>query len=1139
MIPKGFQRGEDMLKPMKTVRLKTVGLGVRFARGITERAAVFGGYELSETELVFAMGAVRERDDLISALELLDKVLDLVRRGFDRRAHALSVRLINNIGIILSRGGFSRQYFETLKLFDRLSAVISSKTEEFSLSQYRSEIRTALASLRSETLYRAQSASGTHTFGAFSKLNENPRKTFSEREILTLNTLNSGIFRIISRNPELLKMLKTDKLFTELSLKNIEKLRRRTDRALAAERFLDSLTDRQLAFLENFISEHDLFSELRESASPEIDLKYDLRYLVRNSSEKSLAEFFETLKQAADDAVKSRGGADYSETREQSKQTEKAYFKSAREMWEFFASANTSEIKSFISLLSRDSSYHNETEVLNEALEMYQKNRKMSGEFAGSDENLTETAEFSRLFEIAKTAETALEHRLAEESFSAREFFRFAENSRELKRLFADYAWENYRSEAIMSRFADYLSLNSRGITNTADNSPEASRNSENSRIIAGSQASKISEISEVSESEKSSFADFLINSNGLNLRFSENLKNSFINSSSDVAAAFAEYLVNAVREGELNDISPALLALAEKTEKALYYGGNGDIIYDIGNIESKSSEIRTLIREAWNKCGSELAELYSGFTRQGGVSGFVLREIASFYSYIPKSNFTALSEFFEAAALGDEYFTELSERFKTELAAARESDIAAQSGVGEYTFLDALTELSDSELTLLYPLVGAVEIENSESPENAALFERVTAEFGHFSEYLSSVIRAREFTGSQITAADYSSEEFERLSSLSERLETVFSDELRNTREVRSSEALNLIYREWKQNPGLVSRLYSEFEREQALEYRESTRTAESSLSLRESDIQKLFERLESAGSAHSYVHSSRPERLVADYSESLKHSERIADSSRTILLSLSAAMPRFPEPAGGSASTVYNITTAENGILSPKSIVINRKLHNAVKAFSAAFGDTENRYGFYESPRTFALIQSLGQSLELSNYASANSQNDRFFTWESENTAFFTREILAKAHSRTVRFPEGRSTAALAFSEMISEKSAVETRFSEYNKPAELFYTDEYFDNSQSGTSGVSVNYALPSAADPYNGQDNVSEALQALNEKIDTIGGELTQIRQREEETSREFVTKSEQKIFERELKSSIERDIYLAGKRHGIK
>lgn len=1241
-----------MLKPIKTVRLKTVGLGVRFARKITQRAAVLGSCDLSENELVFAMSAARERDDLMTVLELLDEVLDLIRRGFDRHTAPLSMRIINNIGIILSRGGFSKEYFTALQIYNKISSAVTGKgnTENFNYSECRTEIQNTLSVLRSE-----QSGKNRGNVTAFDRAKTlNTFKKVSERETVTLNTLNSGVFKITARNPELLKMIKTDKIFTELSLKNIGNIRRRAERGLSVRRFLEVLTKDQAELLERFISEdRNLFPELRTAG---IGKQYDLKYLLENSSGKSLSEFFGTIRKTLEEHHETlmRGRVS-----EKNVQKSESYFDSVEQMREFFSGAKKFEIERLIKELNKNSLYRKEADTLTEALRVYGVNE------INSEKRRTAEEKSAELFRIA---EAALKRKLREENFSGERFIAELESSHELKKIFADYAWENYRSEDTLKRFAEFtddeLTISAEDLFDTPNrtvvlrgNAPGSSENTVSSvDSVTGTREKPefpVSGNSVISgsggrltagETAKEKFADFFIRSGEINLKFSESVKNSFINASSDVAAAFAEYLVNTVREDSFNYFSEQVRSLAEKAENILYYGGS--------DLEKQSSETLSLISGSWNECAPQLTELYTGFTQPGGSKNYYFDEIMKLYSYLPKTNYTAVSEFFEAAAQGDAYFIELSKEILSKSAvipgdlnnSGDPGDFSGEpNGDIEYTFYDALTEISgdisEDPLTLLFPLAGIdngnFSWNNTEksSPDNTGgadhaesggfplfidngyfsgndtaenpsyysagrdiLINRITDAFAAsttlFSEYLSGNFTGKESpntaastmlfsgylpgkespdTAAEIDGINGASEKLGRIKKFSDRLETVLHDERSNNRE-KSEKALELIHREWRENSGILSKLYAEFKQTQTagshsrtysrndpertvniLETEKKTETDSSAVTVGigiggfSERVKKLFERSLEAKTVFAGENSQSESVFGREFEHIIKEtvSETVKTADQRLIFAekLSGLTPVLSGVYNRAEFPVYNINTGDHGNFDQagnnrathKSIVTDKKFYNALKAFNGG--------GFYAGntaadadPDTANSIFS--ENFYLSYSAPVTGTGEYFFTWENESVTLFNRVSADKIHRITNGFLEKRSSAVLAFSERISEKISEENRRSEYNTAVELFYTDEYFESASNGrtVSGTPMNYAL-SAAAPDN-PDDISEKLGNIREAIGSINAEITQLKQREEEQTREFVTKNEQKVFERELKSSIERDIYLAGKRHGI-
>ena len=784
-----------MFKPIRTVWLKTVGLSMRFVRKITGHAAIIGSYELSESELVFAMGAAREKNDLLSVLELLDKVLDLIRRGFDRHVNAITLRIINNVGIMLGNGGFSREYFNTAEIYNKISAAVYGENENFNISECRSEINKQLSVLRSEQMNQIRG--NTHkSFGAKAL---RFFKTVSDRETLTVNTLNPGLLRITARNPELVKMLKHDKAFMELSLKNIEHIHRRTERAVTTQRFLGSLTAEQIGLLERFVVNENLFSELRGSSIKKLDLKY----LLANSSEKSIAEFFETLKEKLGQKIEFQSTT----------QSEQSYFNSAEEMKEFFVAAQQGDIERLIKTIEADRLDSVEAKTLAEALRIYKERAKKSVKPKNPDNESEALTEF---FRNSETALNYIKQRINNENFSSERFISALGASGELKKIFAEYAWENYRSDETLSRYAEYIG-------STASDFVNKDKLSDSDQTVFHIDSSIITE-ADIDVTSMMSFAEFLINSGELVLKLSESVKNNFLSASPDIVSAFAEYLVNTVREDSLGYYSEQIRTIAEKAENILYYGDPNFEERSVGNY----SRVFSLISDAWNENALQLSELYTSFTQSQVGSEEILR----LYSYLPKTNFKAVSEFFEAAAQGDKYFLDLSEELLDRSHSVSNNigvfDIKEESADAYSTFYDVLCDMPENTLNLLLPLAGVNSgsvfggKDTSFAPDNSrnntfvdnfnndSLADQTSALIAAmiFAEYLSDTVRS-----------DISDRYNERTHSFAERLWEILHGEPRNInnineiiRERRSAEAIDLIYNEWNFDHTQISELYKSF---------------------------------------------------------------------------------------------------------------------------------------------------------------------------------------------------------------------------------------------------------------------------------------------------------------------------------------
>jgi phage-related tail protein len=77
------------------------------------------------------------------------------------------------------------------------------------------------------------------------------------------------------------------------------------------------------------------------------------------------------------------------------------------------------------------------------------------------------------------------------------------------------------------------------------------------------------------------------------------------------------------------------------------------------------------------------------------------------------------------------------------------------------------------------------------------------------------------------------------------------------------------------------------------------------------------------------------------------------------------------------------------------------------------------------------------------------------------------------------------------------------------------------------------VTQNFTAPSQK-----REETTLQLETIRNRMEHLSGELEQLRKNQQQQNREFLRKSDAIAMEEQFTRTLERDIYLAGKRHGI-
>lgn len=267
-----------------------------------------------------------------------------------------------------------------------------------------------------------------------------------------------------------------------------------------------------------------------------------------------------------------------------------------------------------------------------------------------------------------------------------------------------------------------------------------------------------------------------------------------------------------------------------------------------------------------------------------------------------------------------------------------------------------------------------------------------------------------------------------------------------------------------------------------------------------------------------HKFTSSEFSELVMNNKTVSLGSSEKFAHEIIKAITydetakSISNTLNDIKNVLGTAGIAVFGIKQINSAA---KSVVADKTLYKAVKNF----------YGEHTD--------------ELADFIEQKAYDyDLFYLRTGDNSEIFQENKLFRFSHDAVSRQIGREVTIHTAKAANSPYERIYSRLAEQNERtdysgAELFYTEEYFDSPHSS---VSVNYAVN--AGKAEKSEEVSERLSGLNGKLEDISREIAEVRKSEQEMSTHFVLKSESSILEREIKSSIERDILLAGKRHGV-
>ncbi len=1119
-----------MLKPIKPKKYITGGAGLDFARRIIGRSAARGLYESDLGELVFAAGATGEREDITSVLELLENVLDALKNGLGTRGGRLSLYVSGTLSLvrnILSVGGNSSEYRAAAAIYneicERLSGgVVTVKSaENKSADMHNSDNFDDFDDLREKLhdtvrlVKNAEKIRREHNFyGSYSE--------YTARELPAASALGASAgwtLRMAKRDPELLKTVKSNRSFLELALRCEEMRRRsmelrRTFSVLAA-----ALNERQSEFLGRFIRERGLFSSVLKERGGEVNTAdrsaEELKYLAEHSSERELSGFFrEFYRELRNLDMRSFYGSGAAS----SMLSATSVFTSEKDMREFFETADLKSVERLCERLSEQS--RGEVNVLREAEKEY--------------ERLSEKSE-----ELVKRAFSVLERQMGEENFS----------------------WENFREKMRLSEhLKEYVFPNEENISDVL-------YSADNELVL--------------------SFAEFAVNrarelqsgsaARGISLEMAEKLEQILYYGQSEISEKCAEIQ---------RLISTADRETAELSRLYAEFTGLDSaegIIREIRAAESGNPENRLeVVRELLSAVGQENAEAQriseeiADFTAQfGSISFSEILERSGGYSKLG-ALFAADRERFSERV--SEWFSEFDGKEDAKTLERLRSLFESRGLLREFErAMRAVKE--QSEFSQTENLSRAEEFS-----ENFSEFERTANGFlsvlelceNHGGELSETFVKMAEtlekFRLSQ--SADI------RRQTASELLKTLFERSFSENSEGRFFSELKAISEELSEISSeeqfssekffeLESKFYELAEKTE-LEYSETSTARDNAV---QNEINALRrELLELRNSVLGGAEVSEGE-FNAD---SRRYFERISRLSESTQSEANKSISEYVSRLSELAKSLSERSFSEKSDRSVRER-FTRELYKALSDSAAvqSIGDALNvlrlsfPYAGMEenltiSPQFEEAFPAGGEFSELSERlvygVSEMSESSRFSTYSelsnSSNSSNISRVILRdrdiekilpkmsfialrrnsveRQTTRAERELLIRLTKAVnSPTERIFRQTSEQTERTDYSA-AELFYTEEYFDSSKGA---VSVNYAVPPKSFSDN-SDEVKGRLSGLKSKLDDVSRQLERVKNSDEEMTKQFMLKSERAVLEKEIKSSIEQDITLAGKRHGI-
>lgn len=1111
-----------MLKPIKPKKYITGGAGLDFARRIIGRGAARGLYEPSYGELIFAVGAVGERGDIMSVLELLENVLDALKNGFRGHGGRLSLYVSGTLSLvrnILSVGGNSSEYRAAAAIYNEICGRLSGGS-----------VTVKSADNKSSDMHNSDNFDRIDNFDNFDDLREklhdtvrlvknaekkhseyNTYREYTARELPAASALGASAvwtLRMAGRDPELLKTVKSNRSFLELALRCEEMRRRSTELRRGFSMLIANLNEQQSEFLGRFIRGRGLFSSVLTAQDGGENAggrsAEELQYLAEHSTERELRGFFREFYRE----LRSLDTRSFYKSGKAASMLSEQVFSSEKDMRGFFETADLKSVERLCERLSEQS--RGEVNILREAEREYEK--------------LAERSE-----ELVKQAFSVLERQMGEDNFS----------------------WENFREKMRLSEHLKEYLPNEESISDVlygADNELVLSfaefavnrareLQSGTVREISLETAEKLERILYYGQSEISEKCAEIRKLLSTDRETAELLR------------LYAEFMGMNRAEGIIREIRAA----AESVKPENRLEAVRELLFAAGGESAEAQRLSEKISEFTAQFGSgsflEILERSGGYSKLGALFAENSERFAERVSeWLSEFDGKELEKTLEQLRLQFENFEntqgrELLREFQIALEKTENSSRTEDfENFSEFErtangFLSVLElcENHGGELSETF-LKTAETLEKFRRSESAD-FRRQTASellktlsersFSENSEEHFSRLRAIPKELSEIASEEqFSSEKFSKLENefyeLAEKTSLEYSENS-TVRDNAVQSEINALLRELSE---LKNSAHESFELDSRRYFERISRILES---IGRSDINVQSETNKSVSEYVSWLselantlsersfsekHESVRERFARELFKAISDSAAVQSIGDTLnVLRLTGGgrdltvSPRFEadfhaeEFSGLSESLVYGVSER-----SDFSALSN----------SSSFSRLSNSSNFSNSLRVILRERDIEKILPKMNFIALRRNS------VERQTTRAARELLIRL-AKTANSP----------SERIFRQTSEQTERTDYSA-AELFYTEEYFDSSRGA---VSVNYALPPKS-VFDNPDEVTGRISGLKSKLDDVSRQLESVKNSEEEMTKRFMLKSERAVLEKEIKSSIEQDITLAGKRHGI-
>lgn len=1113
-----------MLKPIKPKKYITGGAGLDFARRIIGRGAARGLYEPSYGELIFAVGAVGERGDIMSVLELLENVLDALKNGIRGHGGRLSLYVSGTLSLvrnILSVGGNSSEYRAAAAIYNEICGRLSGGSVTVkSADNKSSDIRNSDNFDRMDNFYNFDDL--REKLHDTVRLVKNAEKKHSEyntyreytaRELPAASALGASAvwtLRMAGRDPELLKTVKSNRSFLELALRCEEMRRRSTELRRGFSMLIANLNEQQSEFLGRFIRGRGLFSSVLTAQDGGENAggrsAEELQYLAEHSTERELRGFFREFYRE----LRSLDNRSFYKSGKAASMLSEQVFSSEKDMRGFLETADLKSVERLCERLSEQS--RGEVNILREAEREYEKLAERSGE-------------------LVKQAFSVLERQMGEDNFS----------------------WENFREKMRLSEHLKEYLPNEESISDVlygADNELVLSfaefavnrareLQSGTAREISLETAEKLERILYYGQSEISEKCAEIRKLLSTDRETAELLR------------LYAEFMGMNRAEGIIREIRAA----AESVKPENRLEAVRELLFAAGGESAEAQRLSEKISEFTAQFGSgsflEILERSGGYSKLGALFAENSERFAERVSeWLSEFDGKELEKTLEQLRLQFENFEntqgrELLREFQNALEKTENSSRT-----------EDFEEFSEFERTA-NGFLSVLELCENHGGELSETFLKTAETLEKFRRSESADLRrqtASELlkTLSERSFSENSEEHFSRLRAISEELSEIASEEQ------FSSEKFSKLENEFYELAQKTSLEYSENStaRDNAVqseinalrsELSEIKNSAHEStnVTFNTEDSRRYFERisriLESIGRSDINV-QSETNKSVSEYVSRLSELAKTL-SERSFSEKHESVRERFARElfkAISDSAAVQSIGDTLNVLRltgGGRDLTVSPRFEEDFHA--EEFSELSERLVYGVSERSdFSALSNISSFSRLSNFSNSSRvilrERDIEKILPKMNFIALRRNSVERQTTRAARELLIRlAKTANSPSERIFRQTSEQTERTDYSA-AELFYTEEYFDSSRGA---VSVNYALPPKS-VFDNSDEVTGRISGLKSKLDDVSRQLESVKNSEEEMTKRFMLKSERAVLEKEIKSSIEQDITLAGKRHGI-